>query len=91
MPQHWAALIAYAESLRLRGSTDERNTPGGAGRITVFSNFVPMAGLGSQLRRSVRCTVTTSPSDLPIALRTAELTGSLWVPSPSAMNAPWKG
>ena len=32
-----------------------------------------------------------SPSSLPMVLRTAALTGSLWVPSPSAMNELSKG
>ena len=30
--------------------------------------------------------MTVSPSPLPIALRTSAFTGSLWVPSPSAMK-----
>jgi hypothetical protein len=42
-------------------------------------------------RRSSRRTVTASPASFPIALRTSPLTGSLWVPSPSAMNELRKG
>ena len=37
-------------------------------------------------RRSWSCTVTLSPASLAMALRTSALMGSLWVPSPSAMN-----
>src|SRR5918998_35048 len=37
--------------------------------------------------RSCNCTRTRSPASLPIARRVAALTGSLCVPSPSAMNA----
>ena len=36
--------------------------------------------------RSSRRTVTVSPASLAIALRTSALIGSLWVPSPRAMN-----
>ena len=36
-------------------------------------------------------TVTVSPACLPIAVRTSLRTGSLCVPSPSAMNELWNG
>ena len=38
------------------------------------------------LRRSSRQTVTESPACLPMARRMSARTGSLWVPSPKAMN-----
>src|SRR5207302_7669815 len=42
-------------------------------------------------RRSVRRTTTVSPTSFPITLRTSALMGSLWVPSPRAINEAWKG
>ena len=42
-------------------------------------------------RRSCRQTVTVSPACLPMAVRISALTGSLWVPSPRAMNELWNG
>ena len=42
-------------------------------------------------RRSCRQTVTVSPACLPMTLRSSALTGSLWVPSPRAMNELWNG
>ena len=42
-------------------------------------------------RRSAITTCTGSPSALPMAVRPAALTGSLWVPSPMAMNDESKG
>jgi hypothetical protein len=36
--------------------------------------------------RSCKITVTVSPACLPMALRVSALTGSLWLPSPNAMN-----
>src|SRR6266567_8390951 len=47
-------------------------------------------GLESSIR-SCKTTVTVSSASLPIALRTSALTGSLWVPSPMAMNELRKG
>jgi hypothetical protein len=44
---------------------------------------------GHSPTRCTRWTVTRSPACLPIALRSAALIGSLWVPSPSAKNALW--
>ncbi|GAA1070553.1 hypothetical protein GCM10009629_02000 [Pseudonocardia alni] len=41
--------------------------------------------------RSSRWTVTASPVCLPIVVRTAAVTGSLCVPSPSAMKELWNG
>jgi hypothetical protein len=41
--------------------------------------------------RSLKRTLTVSPASLPIALRRSALTGSLWVPSPNAMNELRKG
>ena len=40
----------------------------------------------AQARRSVSVTVTVSPASLPIVRRTSAVTGSLWRPSPRAMN-----
>ena len=42
-------------------------------------------------RRFSRRTLTVSPASFPIALRTSAFTGSLWVPSPIAMNELWNG
>src|SRR3954453_17892061 len=49
------------------------------------------AGLRQLSRRSSRRIVTPSPASLPMALRVSAFTGSLWVPSPIAMNELRKG
>jgi hypothetical protein len=53
----------------------------------------PTAAVGrsTQLSRSSSRTVTVSPTPLPSVRRTSALTGSLCVPSPSAMNELWNG
>lgn len=47
--------------------------------------------LPSHVSRSMKATVTVSPACLPMAVLMSALTGSLWVPAPSAISEVWNG
>lgn len=47
--------------------------------------------LRGQLRRWVSWTMVVSPSALPMVLRSAALSGTMWVPSPMGRSVAWNG
>ena len=74
---------ASPAGVRTAGGFRTAGGPDGGGPDDGVPDGPPGAG---QLERRATRTATVSPTSLPIARRTAAVTGSLWVPSPSAMN-----